>query len=282
MIDVLMDTIMDGIKLIPFLFVAFLIMELIEHKISNKNKKVIEKSGKLGPLVGGLLGVFPQCGFSALSTNLYVGRIITMGTLIAVYLSTSDEMLPLLIAEKTSMSLIIKILLLKLLIGIICGFIIDLFIEKKNKIDKKEIHDMCEHDHCSCEEGILKSSIIHTLKIFVFIFIASFILNTIIFYIGEENIGKIFLKNSILCPFISSLIGLIPNCAASVIITEIYLKGAISFGSMIAGLLTGAGIGILILFKENQNIKENFKILSSLYIIGVVSGIIIDLIGSII
>lgn len=281
MIDVLMDTVIDGIKLIPFLFIAFLIMEFIEHKMSNKNRKLIEKSGRFGPLVGGLLGVFPQCGFSALSTNLYVGRIITTGTLIAVYLSTSDEMLPLLIAEKTSTSLIIEILLLKLLIGIVCGFVIDLFIRKENKIDKKEIHDICEHDHCSCEEGILKSSIIHTLKIFAFIFITSFVLNTIIFYIGEENIGKVFLKNSILCPFISSLIGLIPNCAASVIITEIYLEGGITFGSMIAGLLTGAGIGLLILFKENKNLKENIKILGLIYSIGVASGIIIDIIGSI-
>ena len=282
MLDVLMDTVIDGLKLIPFLFVAFLIMELVEHKMSNKSKKVIEKSGKFGPLFGGLLGVFPQCGFSVLSTNLYVGRIITMGTLIAVYLSTSDEMLPLLIAEKVSTSLVISILLLKLSIGILFGFIIDLFIPRKVRINDEDIHSMCEHDHCSCEEGIVKSTIIHTLKIFLFIFIASFILNTLVYYIGEENIGKIFFKNSILGPIISSVIGLIPNCAASVIITELYLKSAITFGSMISGLLTGAGVGLLVLFKENKDLKENFKILGLIYSIGVVSGIIIDIIGSLI
>ena len=280
MLDVLLDTVIDGLKLLPFLFFAFLIMEVIEHKVSNKNKKVIENSGKYGPVVGGLLGVFPQCGFSALATNLYVGRIITLGTLISVYLSTSDEMLPLLIASQAPFSLILNTLLIKLFIGMICGILIDLFLKRTSSIKNEEIHSICEHDHCSCEEGILKSTIIHTLKIFLFIFIASFILNTLVFFIGEDNIGKLFLKNSILSPFISSLIGLIPNCAASVIITEIYLKGAISFGSMLAGLLTGSGIGILILFKENKNFKENMKILGLIYSIGVFSGIIIDIIGS--
>ncbi len=280
MLDVLLDTVIDGLKLLPFLFFAFLIMEVIEHKVSNKNKKVIENSGKYGPVVGGLLGVFPQCGFSALATNLYVGRIITLGTLISVYLSTSDEMLPLLIASQAPFSLILNTLLIKLFIGMICGILIDLFLKRTSSIKNEEIHSICEHDHCSCEEGILKSTIIHTLKIFLFIFIASFILNTLVFCIGEDNIGKLFLKNSILSPFISSLIGLIPNCAASVIITEIYLKGAISFGSMLAGLLTGSGIGILILFKENKNFKENMKILGLIYSIGVFSGIIIDIIGS--
>ena len=282
MLDVLLDTVMDGLKLLPFLFLAFLIMELIEHKMSNKNRKIIENSGKYGPIVGGLLGMFPQCGFSAFATNLYVGRIITLGTLISVYLSTSDEMLPLLIAEEAPFNLILSTLLIKLFIGMLCGVLIDLFLNKQAKIKKEEIHSICEHDHCSCEDGIFKSTIIHTLKIFIFIFIASFILNTLIFYIGEDNIGKIFLKNSIFSPFISSLIGLIPNCAASVIITELYLKSAISFGSMIAGLLTGAGIGILILFKENKDIKENIKILGLIYGIGIIFGIIIDIIGSII
>ena len=281
MLDVLLDTVIDGLKLLPFLFVAFLIMELVEHKMSDKSKKLIEKSGKFGPFFGGILGIFPQCGFSVLATNLYVGRIITLGTLIAVYLSTSDEMLPLLLAENVSTSLIISILMIKLFIGIVFGFIIDLFISKKIKINKEDIRNVCEHDHCSCEEGIIKSTIIHTLKIFIFIFAASFILNTLIFFIGEDSIGKIFFKNSVIGPFISSLIGLIPNCAASVIITELYLKSAITFGSMVAGLLTGAGVGILVLFKENKNLKDNITILMLIYFIGAVSGIVIDIIGSI-
>lgn len=279
MFEVIEDTLLDSVKLIPFLFIAFLIMEVIEHKLSKKSRKVIEKSGKFGPFFGGLLGAFPQCGFSALATNLYAARIITMGTLIAIYLSTSDEMLPLMIAEKVELSFIIKVVGLKVLIGIICGFVIDFFLRRKETSKKNEIHDMCEHDHCDCKHNIVLASLIHTVKIILFIALASFILNTLIYLIGEDNIGKIFLKDSIFSPFISCLIGLIPNCGASVIITELYLNGAISFASLISGLLTGAGIGLLILFKENKNMKENLTILGLIYGIGVISGVIIEMLG---
>ena len=279
MFEVIEDTLLDSVKLIPFLFIAFLIMEVIEHKLSKQSRKVIEKSGKFGPFFGGLLGAFPQCGFSALATNLYAARIITMGTLIAIYLSTSDEMLPLMIAEKVELSFIIKVVGLKVLIGIICGFVIDFFLRRKETSKKNEIHDMCEHDHCDCKHNIVLASLIHTVKIILFIALASFILNTLIYLIGEDNIGKIFLKDSIFSPFISCLIGLIPNCGASVIITELYLNGAISFASLISGLLTGAGIGLLILFKENKNMKENLTILGLIYGIGVISGVIIEMLG---
>lgn len=276
--DVIMDTFEDSIKLIPFLFVTFLLLEFIEHKMSKKSKKIVEKSGKFGPFFGSILGAFPQCGFSAAATNLYAARVISVGTLIAIYLSTSDEMLPILISENVDITLVLKIVGLKIAIGMLCGFVIDFILRKKEK-NVESIHEICEHDHCDCKHGIIKSSIIHTISITLFIIIASFILNTLIYHIGEDNIGKIFLKNSIFGPFISSFIGLIPNCAASVVITELYLNNAISFASMIAGLLTGAGIGLLILFKENNNIKENFQILFTIYGIGAISGVIIELIG---
>lgn len=278
--EVIIETFEDSIKLVPFLFLAFLLLEFIEHKMSNKSKKIIKKSGKFGPFFGSILGAFPQCGFSAAATNLYAARVISVGTLIAIYLSTSDEMLPILLSENVSMSLILSIVGLKVLIGMICGFSID-FILRKSEKKKENIHEICEHDHCDCKHGIVKSSILHTLSILLFIVVASFILNTLIYYIGEENIGKIFLKNSLFGPFISSLIGLIPNCAASVVITELYLSNAISFSSMIAGLLTGAGVGILILFKENNDLKENLQILFTIYGIGAISGVIIELIGMI-
>ena len=165
--DVILDTIVDGIKLLPFLFIAFLIIELIEHKLSRKSKQTIEKSGKFGPIIGSILGIFPQCGFSVVATNLYVTRIISLGTLIAVYLSTSDEMLPILIAEHASINIILQILLIKLIIGIIFGFVIDLVIKKKDKVN----YHICEHDHCDCEHSLIKSSLKHTLKTFIFIFI---------------------------------------------------------------------------------------------------------------
>ncbi len=274
--EVIIETLIDAIKLLPFLFITFLILEFIEHKLSKKNKNIIEKSGKLGPIVGSILGAFPQCGFSVSATNFYSTRIITLGTLISVYLSTSDEMLPLLISEGVEISLIIKILLIKILIGMISGFIIDLIFRKK---EKEHIHDFCEDEHCDCENGIIISSIKHTLNITLFIILISFILNTIIYFIGEENLGNIILKNQFLGPILSSLIGLIPNCASSVIITELYLSNVITFGSMISGLLTGSGVALLVLFKVNKNLKENIKILLLLYLIGALSGLIIGFIA---
>ena len=273
--EVIIETLIDALKLLPFLFIAFLLLEFIEHKLSKKNKKIVEKSGKLGPVIGSILGAFPQCGFSVSATNFYATRIITLGTLVSIYLSTSDEMLPLLISEGVEIGLIIKILLIKVLIGMISGFIIDLIFRKK---EKEHIHDFCEDEHCDCESGIIISSIKHTLNIILYIILISFILNTIIYFIGEENLGNIILKNPILGPILSSLIGLIPNCASSVVITELYLSNVISFGSMMSGLLTGSGVALLVLFKVNKNIKENIKILSLIYIIGVISGIIIEII----
>ena len=284
MLDVILDTLIDSIKLLPFLFITYLLMEYIEHKMKHKSKETIQKSGKWGPFFGSLLGIFPQCGFSVSATNLYAGRVITLGTLIAVYLSTSDEMLPIFISEAVSPIIILKILAIKLGIGMIAGFIIDLVINvlTKNKI-KENIEQVCEEEHCRCNEnGILKSSIHHTLNIFVYIIIISFIINTIVHFIGEEAIANLLLNKPIIGPLVSALIGLIPNCAASVIITNMYLQKVISFGSMMAGLLTGAGIGLAVLFKTNNEIKENIKIVVLLYSIGVIVGIVIDTLGIII
>lgn len=281
MLDVILDTLIDSIKLLPFLFITYLLMEYIEHKMKHKSKETIQKSGKWGPFFGSLLGIFPQCGFSVSATNLYAGRVITLGTLIAVYLSTSDEMLPIFISEAVSPIIILKILAIKLVIGMIAGFIIDLVINvlTKNKI-KENIEQVCEEEHCHCNEnGILKSSIHHTLNIFVYIIIISFIINTIVHFIGEEAIANLLLNKPIIGPLVSALIGLIPNCAASVIITNMYLQKVISFGSMMAGLLTGAGIGLAVLFKTNNEIKENIKIVVLLYSIGVIVGVVIDFSG---
>lgn len=286
MIHILEHTLIEGIKLLPFLFITYLIMEYLEHKTGEKTKSIIRKSGKLGPLLGGFLGIFPQCGFSAAASNLYAGRIITVGTLIAIFLSTSDEMLPVLISENAPIGLIVKILLIKLIIAIIAGFTIDFVIKlinKKLKVKETQVEEgighMCEHEHCHCEEGsIIKSSIKHTLNIFLFILLITLVLNTLIHFIGEENISNLILNMPVVGPLISGIVGLIPNCAGSVILTQLYLSNVISLGSMIGGLLVGSGIGILVLFRVNKNLKQNLKILGVLYAIGVISGIIIDLI----
>ena len=279
MLEVIEETLLDSIKLIPFLFIAYLIMEYIEHKTSQKSRETIKKSGKFGPLIGSFLGIFPQCGFSVVATNFYAGRVITLGTLISVYLTTSDEMIPIMISEAVPLWTILKILFVKLVIGIVAGFVIDFvlrLINKNKKIEEENIVDLCEHDHRHCEKGILKSSIHHTLSIFVFILIVTFIINTAIYFIGEENISNILLNKPIFGPIVSSLIGLIPNCASSVIITNMYLKNVINVGTMIAGLLVNAGVGLVVLFKTNKKIKENIAIICLLYIVGVISGIVLE------
>lgn len=287
MLEIIQDTLIDAIKLLPFLFITYLIMEYIEHRMGEKSKNIIKKSGKWGPFLGSILGIFPQCGFSVSATNLYAGRVITLGTLIAVYLSTSDEMLPILISEAVSPIMILKILGIKLIIGIIAGVIIDLIInifnknKEKEEIEKNnEIGHICEEGHCYCNEnGIFKSALKHTLNILLFIILITFVINIIVYLVGEETIASWILNKPIVGPIITSLIGLIPNCAASVIITNMYLENVISLGSMISGLLTGAGVGLAVLFRTNNNLKENIKIVGLLYVIGVISGILIELIG---
>ena len=279
MLDILKDTVIDSIKLLPFLFIAYLIMEYIEHKISEKSKEKIKKSGKFGPAIGSLFGIFPQCGFSVVATNLYAARIITLGTLIAVYLSTSDEMLPILISKAVPINIIIGILAVKFVIGMIYGFLIDLFLRtfKKGKVQEEKIVDLCEEEHCHCENGIVKSALKHTINVYIYIFILTLIINIIVGFVGEDTLKNFMTQTSIFEPIIASLIGLIPNCASSVIITELYLSGIISFGSLIAGLLVGAGAGLLMLFRINKNVKENIKIVTLLFFLGAVTGIIINL-----
>lgn len=277
MIDIILDTLIDTLKLIPFLFITFLIIEVIEHKLNNKN--IISKSKKYGPLIGSLLGAIPQCGFSVMATNLYITRIITLGTLISIYLSTSDEMLPILISENINITTIIVIILIKVIFAIIYGIIIDLILSKKQRKQEKENYSICDEEHCHCEKGIFIPALKHTLNITIFIMIITFIINIIFSFVGEDILSKILLKNSIFSPFITSLIGLIPNCASSVMLTELYINNAINVSSLISGLLTGSGAALLILFKSNKNIKENIKILFILYILGVLSGIILEIFG---
>ena len=272
-------TFKHSVKLIPFLLITYLIMEYIEHKTSNKVKETIKKSGKFGPIIGSILGIFPQCGFSVSATNLYAARVISLGSLIAVYLTTSDEMLPIFISESVPGIVIFKILVTKLIIGMIAGSIIDFVLRIRKKEDKEKIEELCEKENCNCEHGIIKSSIKHTVSIFIFIFIFTLIINLLIQFIGEDTIAKFVKGKMILGPVIAGLVGLIPNCASSVILTQLYLKGIISVATMISGLSVGAGIGIAVLYKTNKGIKENLRITGLLYFCGVISGIILQLIG---
>ncbi len=278
--EIIFDTLIDGVKLLPFLFFAFLIIELIEHKFDEKTKKIITKSGKYGPIIGSLLGLVPQCGFSVVAANLYITRVISLGTMFSIYLATSDEMIPIMISHNVSIKVIVTILIIKLISGMFFGFIIDrLFFRKTNSNYNYEI---CDKEHCDCKHSIFISSLKHTFKTFIFIILVSFVLNVVMEYFGSKLVSNIFMKNSLFGPFIGSLIGLIPNCASSVILTELFLQNIINFGTCIAGLVSGCGIALVVLFKTNKNIKENLFILLSLYLIGVLVGIIVNLMGIII
>ena len=282
--DVITDTLLDALKLLPFLFVTYFVMEYIEHKAGDKAEQIIQKAGRFGPLLGSMLGIFPQCGFSAAASNLYAGRIITLGTLISIFLSTSDEMLPIFISEQVPVVTILRILGVKVLIGMAAGFVIDLVIRKKLSGNREHEHlkieEMCNHQHCHCAEGkILKSAFSHTMQIFFFIIVISFVLNLLIGIIGEDSLAGILSGKPILGPLLAGIVGLIPNCAASVILTQLYLEGLLNAGSMIAGLLVGAGVGLLVLFRVNDDFKENIKITAILYAIGVISGMIIETAG---
>ena len=272
-------TLLDSLKLVPFLFLTYLAMEYLEHRAGDKVVKLVHKAGKAGPLVGALAGAAPQCGFSAAASNLYAGRIISLGTLIAIFLSTSDEMLPILISEKQPVDVIAKLVLIKVVIGVIAGFVIDLiFAHKDHEEEHEHIHEICEHEHCRCEEGIFRSAVSHTVQITFFILLITFGLNLVLEFVGEDALAQLISNRPVLGSVLAGIVGLIPNCAASVIITQLYLGGALSVGAMMSGLLVGSGVGLLVLFRVNHDKKENFTILGLLYLIGVLAGIVLELI----
>lgn len=278
----LTDALFDTLKLVPFLFVTYLVMEWLEHKTGSRTQAAIRRAGKMGPLFGGVLGIFPQCGFSAAASNLYAGGLITAGTLVAVFLSTSDEMLPIFISEAVPAVTIVKVLAAKLLLGMVSGFILDFLYHRilRREIRYKNIHTMCESEHCRCEEGVISSTIRHTLQITVFIFLITFVLNMLLGGIGEDRLSALVLNMPVAGELIAGLIGLIPNCAASVVITQLYLQGVIGAGPMMTGLLAGAGVGILLLCRMNRrHLKQNIGIIAYLYLSSVVWGILIDFSG---
>lgn len=276
MIDVCLDALLDTLKLLPFLFLTYLVMEYLEHKTGEKTERMIRKAGYFGPFIGSILGAFPQCGFSAAASNLYAGRVITLGSLLAIYLSTSDEMLPILISEQAPVKTIGLILLGKILVGMVVGVIVDAIVRKFGKQEHEHIHEICEHDHCHCEKGIVPSALHHTLQIAFYILLIGLVLNTLLYFVGEDVLGSIILNRPVLGPVLASLVGLVPNCAGSVVITQLYLTNVISLGAAFAGLLTGSGVGLLILFRVNHDRRENLCILAVLYGIGVVVGIALE------
>ncbi len=275
-LDVIHDTYIDSLRILPFLFLAYLAMECLEHWTGGRMQAIVRKSGKAGPAIGGILGIFPQCGFSAAAANLYAGRIITLGTLMAVFLSTSDEMLPIMISENVGISMIGKILLIKVLFALAAGFLVDVLFRKK---EEPQIGHLCERQHCHCERGIWRSAFSHTWRIFLYIILVSLILNFVIALIGEETLAAVVLNRPALSLFVSALVGMIPNCASSVVLTQLYLGGVLGAGALTAGLLSGSGVGFLVLLRVNENRKENLQIFGLLYVLGVAGGALVELLG---
>ena len=288
MLDALLDAVFDSLKILPFLFVTYLIMEYLESHTEDRVRDLVKRAGWMGPFWGGLLGAVPQCGFSAAASNLYAGRAISLGTLIAIFLSTSDEMIPIMISEAVPASKMLKLLLVKLIIGILCGFVIDGFchIRSSRKTGQPEdgeaflIDRLCEKEHCHCENGsIVASALKHTLHIILFVFLITVILNLGFLFLGEERLTAVIASRPVSGMFLSGLIGLIPNCGASVLLTQMYLHGVLPASHLIAGLLDGAGVGLLILFRVNPDQKENLRITILLYLLAVVFGMLIHLLG---
>ena len=334
----------DTLKLVPFLFVTYLAMEALEHYASSKSIAAVRRAGTAGPIIGALLGVVPQCGFSAAAATLYSARVITLGTLFAVFLSTSDEMLPIMIAAQAPVEFIVEVLAIKALCGLIAGFAIDAVLRlRHHAVEAMRIHDLCERDHCGCDDesdapsalsdtrqehgegaadraddsdggrpehsheharehehehahyhahthdhshghahgfgAIAKSSLVHTLQVTLFIFLVSLALEIVIDGVGEDALASFISANSNLSVVVSAIVGLIPNCAASVVLTELYLEGALSTGAMLAGLLVSAGVGLLVLFRANRPMHENFLIAAGLVACGVVFGFIAGVFG---
>ena len=280
LLDVLLESLVDTLKIIPFLFITYLIMELIEHRASDKTLSLLKKSGTAGPLVGGLLGAAPQCAFSAVAANLYTGRVISLGTLLAVFLSTSDEMLPIMISESVGVGPIFAILGYKVAVGIFVGFTVDVIIRLTRRSPREiDIDQVCEVDNCHCERGVLYSALHHTATITLLIFIVTLLLGTAIHFIGAETLGEIVSKIPVISHLVAAIIGLIPGCAVSVALTTLGLRGIISAGTMMAGLFSSSGVGIIILTRLNKSVRENLFIFAILVGTSFVFGLLADLLN---
>lgn len=277
LLDVLWDATKDTLITLPFLFGVYLLIEYIEHKSSDKLGNALRKMGPFGSVGGAAIGAIPQCGFSVAASNLYAGRLISMGTLIAVYISTSDEAIPLMIKEPDFMPQMFKLILIKIGIAMAVGIFVDaaakLFVRKKEEEPFKELCADCDCEH----HGILHSAIHHTVHIIIFIFAVNILLGCLMEFAGEQTVEKLMMTNSWIQPVIAALIGFIPNCAASAVLTNLYIGGVVSFGALVAGLCTGAGVGLMVLFRTNKNYKQNFAIMGIMYVAAVASGLIIQM-----
>ena len=284
MSEVILDALKDTILLIPILFLTYLFLESVEGHLSGKMTRLVGTTRWFDPIVGAIVGIVPECGFSAAAASLFSAGTLTVGTLVAVFLATSDEMLPILISEQVPFGTIAKILGTKVVVAAIAGLILNMVFVRRNhemrEDNEERIEELCEHSHCSCGEhhGIVKPALIHTGEIVLFVLIVNLVLNMVIHFGGADLLQQVSMENPVLSCFVAALVGLIPNCAVSVALTELYLNGMLGTSAMLAGLLSGSGVGLLVLFRTNRHIKENLLILAIVYVCGAFGGLLAGLV----
>lgn len=301
--EVLLDSIKDTLELVPFLFLTYLAMEALEHGAADKTERVVRDAGKAGPAVGALLGALPQCGFSAMAATLYAGRVVTAGTLVAVILATSDEMLPVFVAHQEAPARMLSIIAIKVVCGMAAGFAVDAALRVLHRAGDghAHIHELCEREHCDCgecdeeEQGketaasghhrhheghhgrlwhIARSALIHTAQVTGFIFLITFAFGLMIELVGQDTLAIVLADHPVRAIFLSALVGMIPNCGASVAICELFLDGTLSTAAMLAGLLASGGVGLLVLFRTNADMRQNIAIAVFVYAAGAALGLI--------
>ena len=279
--ELIWHSFLDTLTLVPFLFLTYLLMEYLEHKTGGAAEKVLKRSGQFGPVIGSTLGLLTQCGFSSAAAGLYSARVISLGTLISVFLATSDEMIAIFISRGTDLFLLLKVLLVKFAIALIAGFAINLVVhlihKRKGITEDTKIHELCERENCKCHHDILRSTLIHTGKICGFIFLFTFALNFLVYFVGESNIALLVVNKPILANILAAIVGIIPNCASSVIISELFVEGVISAGALLSGLLVNSGVALAVLFRNNRPKKDTWIIVAILFAISVLVGIVVDL-----
>ena len=288
-LHVLEHSALDTLELVPLLFVTYLAMEAIEHSASAHVRAVVERSGKAGPVVGGVLGALPQCGFSAMAATLYAGRVVTAGTLVAVVLSTSDEMVPVFLAHQEPLGRLFAIMGVKIAIGVVVGLVVDVALRAWHRAGDGHvhIHELCEREHCHCDDdhdhdhahghgrwAIVRSALVHTVQVTLFILAVTFLFGLVIESVGQDALGALLANHPVRATFVAALVGLIPNCGASVAITELYLDGVLATGPMLAGLLASGGVGLLVLWRTNADARQNAVITLFVYLVAVVAGLL--------
>jgi hypothetical protein len=279
-VHLILHGLVDTLELLPFLFAAYLLIEYIEHRASDKLVALLSRFGRFSPVAGAVTGIVPQCGFSITSAKLYAGRLISFGTLAAVFISTSDEAIPILLSHPEHYGYIWKLIVIKLIVAGIAGFAIDALYQKpEDTQNHSQAHDHMHHGcaHDACEHGILRPAIIHTLQSALFIFLVIFAVEVVVELVGDATIASLFTQSILVQPFVAALVGFIPNCASSIILTELFATGAISFGALVAGLITNAGVGYVVLFRSNKDSKRNLSLVGITLLLGLLTGYVLQL-----